>query len=177
MARPVDGARGKLIFLPWLFVAVSSISLHAQQGVDFSGSWVLEDGTTVSADIPARLTVQQPIITTTARNAPMAPAFRTITITRHFANYARDETHDIGVIGGVVGGLPGQAVRTSSEWSVRWRGDTLWMEKWNLTAGVVTSSRLEIWRLDERGRLIVDLAIRDGDKVERRIVAYRREGK
>jgi hypothetical protein len=162
------------MFLPWLFVAVSSISLHGQQGTDFSGSWVLEDGTTASADIPARLTVKQPIITTTGRGAPMAPAFRTITITRHSANNDQEETHQIGLRGGVVGGLPRSSPATSSEWSVRWRGDTLWMEKWNLTAGVVTSSRIEGWRLDERGRLIVDLAIREGEKVTRRIVAYRK---
>ena len=33
----------RLIFLPWLFVAVSSIGLLGQQGTDFSGSWVLEE--------------------------------------------------------------------------------------------------------------------------------------
>jgi hypothetical protein len=166
----------RLIFLPWLFVAVSIVALHGQQGTNFSGSWVLEDGT-AAADIPARLTVQQPITITNALGAPIPPGRRTITITRHFTNSAEETTYPIGVMGGVVAGLPRTVPTTSSEWSVRWRGDSLWMEKWNLTAGVITSSRIEVWRLDERGRLIVDLEIREGEKLARRIVAYRREGK
>jgi hypothetical protein len=165
------------IVVSWLFVAVWSIGLHGQQGTDFSGNWVLEDGTAASADIPARLTVQQPITTTNALGAPIPPGRRTITITGHFANSAEETTYPIGVLGGVVGGLPRTVPTTSSEWSVGWKGDSLWMEKWSLSSGVITSSRIEVWRLDERGRLIVDLEIRDGEKVARRVVAYRREGK
>jgi hypothetical protein len=165
----------RLIFLPLLFAAVSSIGLLGQQGTDFSGIWVLEGGT-ASADTPARLTVQQPITTTTRRGDPMPPAYLTLTVTRHFANTAQEATYMIGTGGGVVGGLAGRPVTTSSERSVRWRDNALWIEQWNLAAGVVTSARTEIWRLDERGRLIVTLEIREGEKVERGTRAYRRDG-
>jgi hypothetical protein len=177
MARLVDSAAGKLLFLPWLFVAASSIALHGQQGTNFSGNWVLEDGTTASADIPARLTVQQPITTTTMRGDPMPPAYLTLTVTRHFANSAQEDTYRIGTLGGVVGGLPRTVPATSTEWSVRWREGSLWMEQRNLSAGVITSARTEVWRLDERGRLIVTLRIRDGEKEDTRTFAYRRDGK
>jgi len=176
VARPLDSARSKLIFLPWLFVAASSIALHGQQGTDFSESWVLEEGI-AAADTPARLTVQQPVTTTTMRGDPVPPAYLTLTVTRHFASSAQKDTYRIGTLGGVVGGLPRSVRTTSSEWSVRWRGDSLWMERWNLTSGVVTSAKTEVWRLDERGRLIVTLEMREGGKVERRTLAYRREGK
>lgn len=170
----------RLIFLPWLFVTVSSIGLHGQQGTDFSGSWVLEDGT-ASADTPVRLTVQQPITTTTRRGDPMPPAFLTLAVIRHFANKAGETTYRIGTLGGVVGGLPDRGATSnghasmSREWSVRWREDALWIEEWTLTAGVVTGARTEVWRLDERGRLIVTLEIREGEKIDRRLLAYRRD--
>ena len=166
----------RLLFLSCLVVTPWSIALHGQQGTDFSGSWLLEEGAASPADIPRRLTVRQPITTTTLRGDPMPPAYLTFTVIRHFANIAEEATYMIGTTGGVVGGLPGRAVRTSSEWSVRWRGDSLWFEKWNLTAGVVTSARTEVWRLDERGRLIVTLEIREEEKVDRRTLTYRREG-
>ena len=170
----------RLIFPPWLFVAVSSIGLHGQQGTDFSGRWVLEDGT-APAETPASLTVQQPITTTTMRGDPMPPAYLTLTVTRHFANTAQEAAYRIGTLGGVVGGLPDRGATSSGrasmsrEWSVRWREDALWLEEWTLTAGVVTGARTEVWRLDERGRLIVTLEIREGEKVDRRTLAYRRD--
>ena len=170
----------RLIFLPWLFVAVWSIGLQGQQGPDFSGNWVLEDGT-AAADTPARLTVQQPITTTTIRGDPMPPAYLTLAVIRHFANKDEEATYRIGTLGGVVGGLPDRGATssghasTSREWSVRWREGALWMEEWTLTAGVVTGARTEVWRLDERGRLIVTLEIREGEKTDRRTLAYRRD--
>lgn len=170
----------RLIFLPWLFVAVSSIGLLGQQGTDFSGSWVLEDGT-ASADTPVRLTVQQPLTTNTRRGDPMPPAYLTLTVIRHFANNAEEASHRIGTMGGVVGGLPDHGATSSGraslsrERSVRWREDALWIEEWTLTAGVVTGARTEVWRLDERGRLIVTLEIREGEKIDRRILTYRRD--
>ena len=163
----------RLIFGLWLFVAVWNIGLLGQQGTDFSGSWVLEDGT-ATTDTPVRLTVQQPITTTTRRGDPMPPAYLTLAVTRHFANKAEEATYRIGVIGGVVGGLPRQAVTTSSEHSIRWRENALWIENWNRTSDVITSARIEVWRIDERGRLIVMLEVREGGNVDRKMHAYRR---
>ena len=171
----------RLIFLPWLLVAVWSIGLSAQRGTDFSGSWALEDGTAAAADTPARLTVRQPLTTTTVRGDPMPPAYLTLTVTRHFANKAEEAAYRIGTIGGVVGGLPDRGATSSGraslsrELSIRWRETALWIEEWTLTAGVVTGARTEVWRLDEHGRLIVTLEIRDGEKTDRRALAYRRD--
>ena len=166
--------------LPWLFVAVWSIGLFAQRGTDFSGTWVVEDGT-AAADTPARLTVRQPLITTTMRGDPMPPAYLTLTVIRHFANKAEEASYRIGTMGGVVGGVPDRGATSSGraslsrEWSVRWREDALWIGERTLTAGVVTGARTEVWRLDGRGRLIVTLEIRDGEKTDRRTLAYRRD--
>jgi hypothetical protein len=171
----------RLIFLPWLFVAVWSVGLSAQRGTDFSGSWVLEDGTAAAADTPTRLTVRQPITNTTVRGDLMPPAYLTLAVTRHFADKVEEATYRIGTMGGVVGGLPDRGATPSGrasmsrEWSVRWREQALWMEEWTLTAGVVTGARTEVWRLDERGRLIVTLEIREGEKTDRRTLAYRRD--
>lgn len=172
----------RLIFLPWLFVAVWSTGLSAQRGTDFSGSWALEDGTAAAADAPARLTIRQPLTTTTTtRGDPMPPAYLTLAVIRHFANKAEEATYRIGTLGGVVGGLPDRGATSSGraslsrERSVRWREDALWIEEWTLTAGVVTGARTEVWRLDERGRLIVTLDIREGEKIDRRMLTYRRD--
>jgi hypothetical protein len=170
----------RLIFGLWLFVAVWSIGLLGQQGTDFSGSWVLEDGV-ASADTPARLTIQQPITRTTIRGDPMPPAYLTLVVVRHVANKAEETTYRIGTLGGVVGGLPDRGAAPSGrasmsrEWSALWSEDALWMQEWTLTAGVVTGARTEVWRLDERGRLIVTLEVRDGEKTDRRTLAYRRD--
>ena len=159
----------------WCSVAVCSIVLHGQQGTDFSGSWVLEDGTAASAEIPARLTVQQPIATTTTLGAPMPAAYLTITVHRHFANTVRDETYFIGTFAGVVGGTPGKPSK-SSAYATGWKENALWIQHKNFTeSGSLASERTELWRLDEAGRLIVTLEITDAGKVETRTLAFRRE--
>lgn len=176
-----NGFMAKRVLLAWLFAAVGSIAVHGQRGTDFSGRWVLEDETAAPADTPATLTVRQPITTTTMRGDPMPPAYLTLTVIRHFPNKAEEATYRIGTLGGVVGGLPDRGAPSSGrgsvsrEWSVRWRDDALWMEEWTLTAGVVTGARTEIWRLDDRSRLIVTLEIRNGGKTERSTLAYRRD--
>lgn len=115
------------------------------------------------------------------RGDPMSPAYLTLAVIRHFANKAEEAAYRIGTIGGVVGGLPDRGATSSGraslsrERSVRWREDALWIEEWTLTAGVVTGARTEVWRLDERGRLIVTLEIREGEKIDRRILTYRRD--
>ena len=159
----------------WCFVAVCSIGLHGQQGTDFSGGWVLEDRTAASAEIPAKLTVQQPITTTTMLGAPMPAAYLTITVHRHFANTVRDETYFIGTFGGVVGGTPGKPSK-SSAYATGWKGDALWIQQKNFTeSGSLARERTELWRLDEAGRLIVTLALTDAGKVETRTLVFRRE--
>ena len=164
------------LLLSGSLVFVCSMGLQAQQGTDFSGSWVLEKGTGSSADIPVRLTVEQPITTTTRLGTPMPAAYLTITIRRHFANSIRDDTYNIGVSGGVVGGLPGvPSGSRRSEFSTRWKGNSLWIEQRNFESGEVAREWTELWQLDDAGRLIVTLELRERGKAETRTLAFRKE--
>lgn len=160
----------------WLIVAIWSIGLHAQQGTDLSGSWVLEESSAPSDTIPGRLTVQQPLTTTDAFGQPRPPAYLTLSVTRYFPDSVREATYRVGLVGGVVGG-PGPATR--SDWSVRWIGDSLWINEREFTAGAMASERTETWRLDETGRLLIALEIRGARIVDVRrwTLVYRRESK
>lgn len=162
------------LLLSWVFVAAWSIALHGQQGTDFSGSWLLEEGAASPADIPRRLTVRQPITTTTLRGDPMPPAYLTLTVTRHFANSVQETTYKIGTIGGTVGGLPGvPGVSTKTEHAVLWRGDALAIENWNWSGGV-RRGRTEVWRLDG-DRLIITVTLSELETANAQTFAYRRE--
>lgn len=165
----------------WLFAAIWGIGLHAQQGTDFSGSWVLESSSASSEEIPGRLTVRQPVTTTNALGKPMPPAYLTLDVTRHFANTIQQATYRIGLVGGVVGGLPGSDTSSkSSDWSVRWIGDSLWIhERTSTPSAASASERTETWRLDDAGKLNITLEIRGSRIVDVRrwTLAYRRESK
>ena len=71
-------SRLPLIFASSLF----AVTLIAQRGTDFSGSWALDETQVRPApDIPQRLVVRQPVTTTNARGAPMPPAYLTLNVT------------------------------------------------------------------------------------------------
>ena len=57
------------------------VPLLAQDKPDFSGSWILESGSS-GADIPQALSVSQSIVRTNVRGEPMQPFFKDITATR-----------------------------------------------------------------------------------------------
>ena len=168
----------KLLLL-WLVVAAASVGLSAQQGTDFSGNWVLAESSASSELIPDRLTVRQPVTTTNALGKPVPPMYRTIEVTRHFANSVQEATYQIGVSGGVVGGLAGVPGPTSrSDWEVRWVGDALWINQRQFASGALASERSETWRLDDAGRLTITLEIRGSQIVDVRrwMLVYRRDG-
>src|SRR5262245_41703161 len=150
------------LLLTWLLIAASSLGLSAQQGTDFSGTWVLEESSAPSENIAGQLIIQQQA--------------RTLSVTRRFANAVRERSYMIGLVGGVTGGLPGGA-RTGYDWTVRWSGNSLWINERDYS-GTVTSERSETWRLDDRGRLIISLEIRESGRLDaqRWTLAYRREG-
>ncbi len=87
--------------LPLLIAA----SVRAQDKPDFSGHWVLDNPQEFTSDIARALTVRQSIARTTARGTPMEPFFRDLTVEREFSTGARSESYQIGVVGGVVGGV------------------------------------------------------------------------
>jgi hypothetical protein len=158
-------------------LAALCICADAQTGTDFSGNWVLEEGIQRSATVPQRLVVQQPITTTTMRGAPMPPAYLWLIVERQFADHAQKDSYNIGVIGGNVGGVTGNGIAAvQRRWAVVWVGNSLRMEWRNLTAsGSTTSSRTEVWRLDQGRRLVIAIEDQEGDTVTAQTLYYRKE--
>jgi hypothetical protein len=162
-----------LILASLLFAA----TLIAQRGTDFSGSWVLDETPVRPApDIPQRLVVQQPVTTTNLRGAPMPPAYLTLMVTRYLGDVVQQDDYQIGLSGGIVGGLRG-ASTGGSHFEVSWIGDSLWIyNESHGPSGADIRRRGEMWRIDERGRLVIDVETRERDEpAATRTLVYRRE--
>jgi hypothetical protein len=170
-----------LILVPCLTASFFAAAVIAQRGTDFSGSWVVnETQGRPAADIPQRLVVQQPVTTTNARGAPMPPAYLTLNVKRYLGDVVQEDSYRIGSIGGTVGGLPGPSGGSSeggSRYEVTWRGDSLWIYNESYgPSGANIRRRGEIWRIDEHGRLIIEIETREKDEpAATRTLVYRRE--
>jgi hypothetical protein len=107
----------------------------------------------------------------------MPPAYLSVTVERHFADRVQTDTYQIGIIGGVVGGLSGGvATGPATESSVLWDGDSLRFENWVLSApGKIARGSAEVWRLDDRGRLVIAISTHEGGQVDTRTLVFRRE--
>jgi hypothetical protein len=129
------------------------------------------------------LVVDQPIERANARGEPVSPAFPRISIRREGASGATSETHEIGIIGGVVDGVAVGAARTrgpSSRYETVWRGDALvFLTSRHGPDGPQTgdwSARRESWSLDSAGRLQVEIVSEAHDRPSQTSVwLYRRE--
>ena len=166
-------SRLPLIFASSLF----AVTLIAQRGTDFSGSWALDETQVRPApDIPQRLVVQQPVTSTNARGAPMPPAYLTLKVTRVLGDVVQQDEYRISTIGGTVGGLPGPSAG-GSRYEVTWRGDSLWIYNESYgPSGANIRRRGEIWRIDELGRLVIEVETREKDEaVVTGTLVYRRE--
>ena len=150
--------------------------VQAQDGVDFTGRWILESPSSASAETPRALSVRQSLVTTNVRGEPMRPFFKDISIEREVEGSTRAETYQIGVVGGVVGGL-GTAGR---HYAVKWDANVLVFESGSYTGqksetGVWTERR-EAWSLDSDGRLHVVITTRSPSDAPRTVaVVYQRE--
>ena len=164
-----------LILASCLTASVFAAPLTAQRGTDFSGTWVLDETQVRPApDIPQRLVVQQPVITATTVGAPLPPAYLRLYVTRHLGDVVQQASYQIGLIGGTVGGLNGPPGGSRHE--VTWRGDSLWIYEERYASGANIRRRGEMWRIDERGRLVIDIETRQKDEpAVTRTLAYRRE--
>lgn len=91
----------------WLAIlsVLLAAPVAAQGKPDFSGHWILETPGGAGPDVAQLLTVRQPVVRTNVYGAPMPPFFKELSVERHFATDARTETYQIGVEGGVVGGV------------------------------------------------------------------------
>jgi hypothetical protein len=156
---------------------------QAQDGVDFTGRWTLESPSSASAETPRALSVRQSLVTTNVRGEPMRPFFQDITIEREVEGSIRAETHQIGVVGGVVGGLTSRGGTTGSSQvhhAVKWDASALVFESGSYTGrspetGVWTERR-EVWSLDSDGRLHVVITTRGSSDAPRTVaVVYQRQ--
>ena len=157
--------------------------VQAQDGVDFTGRWILETPLMASAETPQALSVRQSLVTTNGRGEPMRPFFKDITIERQVESGNRAESHQIGVVGGVIGGLPSTSSTTESpreHHAVTWEANALVFESGRYTGqrretGVWTERR-EVWSLDSDGRLRVVITTRGSSDALRTVsVRYRRQ--
>ena len=163
----------------FLMVSVLAVTLVAQRGTDFSGSWVLDETQVRPApDIPQRLVVEQPLTTTTnPRGEPIPPAYLTLYVKRYLGDAVQEGTYRIGVMGGVVGALPGpgQPAGGGSRYEVTWRGDFLWIYQENYGASGARR-RGEAWRIDDLGRLVISIETRERDEAAvTQTLTYRRD--
>ena len=166
-----------------LIASVCAVTVAAQRGTDFSGTWVLDETQVLPApDIPRRLVVEQPLTTTTnVIGAPMPPAYRTLSVKRYLGDVVQQDQYRIGLIGGTVAGLPDRGVPPGpgggSRYEVTWRGDFLWIYQESYAAsGVNIRRRGETWRIDELGRLVISIETREKDEAATtQTLTYRRD--
>lgn len=131
---------------------IVTVIVAAQVGTDFSGHWVLLEGTDRAPSVAVSMDVEQPIVRTTAQGSPMPPAFLRLTVHRHFAQSSRVETYLVGVVGGTVAGSDHGPVSSTSV-STHWDEGRLVIETSATSGGVQYSAVREIWELDSTGRL------------------------
>jgi hypothetical protein len=171
---------GKALWVVVLTVLVG-LSLPAQDGPDFTGRWVLESPSQPAPDTPRTLTVRRSLVSTNVRGEPMRPFFKDITIEREFESSTRSETHQIGVVGGVVPGLGSDGTPSGPRYhhAVRWDANALVFESGSYTgqspATGVWTERGESWSLDSDGRLHVVITTRSSFEAAKTVaLVYRR---
>ena len=135
---------------------------------DFSGEWVLESASPSSPDNPRTLSVRRFQLGKSTRDGSARVTFPSITIERTLETDPVTETHQIGIIGGTVGGI-GREGRQSGPFTshaVKWDGDALVFENESHTERVeptTWSERREVWSMDEGGRLRIVTSNRSSD--------------
>ena len=156
------------------------VRLAAQDKPDFSGSWILESGSS-AADIPQTLSVSQSLVRTNVRGEAMKPFFTNITVTRSLASGTRSETYQIGVVGGTVfGRADGSVDGLRTHHRVAWEEQALVIESGSYTGPVPESGdwaeRREVWALDSGVRLRLAITTRSPvDAPNTVILVYRRQ--
>ena len=147
----------------------------AQDKPDFSGSWILESGSS-GADIPQTLSVSQSLVRTNVRGEPMQPFFKDIAVTRALPSGTRSDTYQIGVVGGTgrADGAP------TTHYRVAWEEQALVMESGSYTGPAPESGdwaeRREVWSLDSGVRLRMVITTRSSVDPPRTVMlVYRRQ--
>lgn len=138
----------------------------AASGPDFSGQWVLESASRPSLDVPRTLSVRQFQLETAARGGSTTVSFPSITIERNLETGPVTESHQIGIIGGTVGGIGKGGRSTSTSHAVTWDGNALVFEHESHTERIDPATwreRREVWSMDEARRLRIVITNRSSD--------------
>jgi len=135
---------------------------------DFSGEWVLESASLSSPDIPRTLSVRQFNLEKSARGGSNSVTFSSIKIERTLDAGPVTETHQIGIIGGTVGGIgrDGRQGGSSTSYGAKWDGNALVVDDESHTDRVgpaIWNERREVWSLDQAGRLRIVISTRSSD--------------
>jgi hypothetical protein len=156
-------------------------ALAAQTEPDFSGRWILVSASPPGPGVPRALSVRQELVRTNVRGEPMKPFFKSIAIDREFESGTRSETQPIGIIGGVVSGIPKDAGprAPSGHHAVKWDLTDLVFESGSYTGTTPGtgewSERREVWSLQPDGRLQVTITTSDStEKATTVTLSYRR---
>lgn len=146
---------------------------------DFSGEWVLDTASPSVIDVPRTLSVRQFQLEKSGRGDSTRVTFPSITIERRLDTGPVTETHQIGIIGGTVGGIgrDGRQSGSSTSYAIKWEGNALVFETESHTERVdpaTWSERYEVWSLDEAGRLAIVITNRSSDDPARRVTLHYR---
>lgn len=147
---------------------------------DFSGEWVLESASPSSLDVPRTLSVRQFKLEKSTSGGSTSVTFPSIKIERTLDVGPVTETHQIGIIGGTVGGIgnDGRQGGSSTSYGVKWDGNALVFENESHTGRVdpaIWNERREVWSLDDAGRLRIVISTRSSDgSAARQALLYRR---
>jgi hypothetical protein len=165
VARRIRGLKAWLSILS-MFVAAS---VAAQDTPDFSGQWNLETSADADPAVAQSLTVRQHAVRTNVYGDPIPLFFKELTVERRFGNDVRTETYQIGIEGGVVGGVspPNRGIDVNvsrTRFSVRWEDNRLVIDIGSYSgpsreAGPFTE-HTEVWQLDATGMLILSMTDR-----------------
>lgn len=137
--------------------------------LDFSGDWVLVESSGPGELIASSLNVQQPLTTMNVRGVPIPPAYLYLMVDRHLPTGVGSDKYRIGTRSGVISLDPQAPSRVNQ--SVLWEGDKLAITRTDSTTG----TRVEEWRFDALGRLVVRLSEQRDKLYPIATAAYRRK--
>ena len=137
----------------FLIAFVCAVTVTAQLSTDFSGDWVLEDPVQPPVDVPQRIGVVQRIADPGYKDAVKVMVELQYADRVHYATFHVGP--DISDSGGLSSSTRGP--RIASRGSIRPQGSALRFEerRWNADTGAVLFDHTRIWRLDDKGRLVV----------------------
>ena len=151
-------------------VALMVAAAVTQDRPDFSGTWTLVSPSPAPPNAPQTLVVSATFRRQSARGVPLNPSLVTLGVDARSGTLVRSAIYNVGMIGGVVGGLPATRPQTSSRFSTRWDGDRLVVDLAYYADGKLTSEHGEVWSLDGG---MLSIAVTDHVVGEAQIAATR----